>query len=118
MKPRLQLAVALLALPAAQGCIFLGISSPAEYGLDIRVAHVVRANEPRFGETGTATLTFNAGTHTLRVTGVNDMGETMDMTAVCKPAPEPGDPIAHPRTALPDARALARDARGPAGRLR
>lgn len=47
--------------------------------------YVVRANEPRFKETGTATLTAQGGTATLRVIGTNDMGETMDMTAVCGP---------------------------------
>lgn len=48
-------------------------------------SYVVRANEPRFKETGTATLTAQGGTATLKVVGVNDMGETMDMTVVCKP---------------------------------
>src|SRR5512144_962360 len=48
-------------------------------------AYVVRANEPRFKENGTSTLTARGGTATLRVIGTNDIGETMDMTAVCKP---------------------------------
>ena len=47
--------------------------------------YVVRANEPRFKETGTATLTVKGGTATLTVVGTNDMGETMNMTAVCGP---------------------------------
>ncbi len=47
--------------------------------------YVVRANEPRFKETGTATLTARGGTATLTVVGTNDMGETMNMTAVCGP---------------------------------
>jgi hypothetical protein len=48
-------------------------------------SYVVRANEPRFKETGTATLTAQGGTATLTVVCTNDMGETMNMTAVCKP---------------------------------
>ena len=51
--------------------------------------YVVRANQPRFKETGTATLTAKGGTATLKVVGVNDMGETMDMTVVCKPQKTP-----------------------------
>ena len=47
-------------------------------------AYVVRANQPQSKETGTATLTAKGGTATLKVIGVNDMGETMDMTVVCK----------------------------------
>ncbi len=52
-------------------------------------SYVVRANKPEFKETGTATLTANGGTATLKVTGINDMGETMDMTVVCKPQKTP-----------------------------
>jgi hypothetical protein len=52
-------------------------------------SYVVRANEPRFKETGTATLTAKGGTATLTVVGTNDMGETMNMTAVCKPQRAP-----------------------------
>jgi len=51
--------------------------------------YVVRANQPEFKETGTATLTAKGGTATLKVVGVNDMGETMDMTVVCKPQKAP-----------------------------
>lgn len=63
---------------------YIAISLKAKQG-GTPAAYVVRANEPRFGETGTATLTAQGGTATLRVKGTNDMGETMDMTAVCKP---------------------------------
>lgn len=63
---------------------YISISLKAKQG-GTPAAYVVRANEPRFGETGTATLTAQGGTATLRVKGTNDMGETMDMTAVCKP---------------------------------
>jgi hypothetical protein len=52
-------------------------------------SYVVRANEPRFKETGTATLTAQGGTATLTVVGTNDMGETMNMTAVCRPQRRP-----------------------------
>ncbi|NJD10772.1 MAG: hypothetical protein FIB01_10200 [Gemmatimonadetes bacterium] len=58
--------------------------------------YVVRANQPKYGETGSATLTFAAGTHTLHVTGTNDEGETMDMTAVCKPKARPSHARALP----------------------
>jgi len=47
--------------------------------------YVVRAKEPQYHETGTASLSVKGGTATLKVTGVNDVRETMDMTAVCKP---------------------------------
>jgi hypothetical protein len=63
---------------------YISISLKAKQG-GTPAAYVVRANEPRFKETGTATLTAQGGTATLRVKGTNDMGETMDMTAVCKP---------------------------------
>jgi hypothetical protein len=63
---------------------YIAISLKAKQG-GRPAAYVVRANEPRFKETGTATLTAQGGTATLRVIGTNDMGETMDMTAVCKP---------------------------------
>jgi hypothetical protein len=63
---------------------YIAISLKAKQG-GTPAAYVVRANEPRFKETGTATLTVQGGTATLRVKGTNDMGETMDMTAVCKP---------------------------------
>lgn len=63
---------------------YISISLKAKQG-GTPAAYVVRANEPRFKETGTATLTVQGGTATLRVKGTNDMGETMDMTAVCKP---------------------------------
>ncbi|HSD30952.1 MAG TPA: hypothetical protein VLB49_03510 [Gemmatimonadales bacterium] len=63
---------------------YIAISLKAKQG-GTPAAYVVRANEPRFKETGTATLTAQGGTATLRVKGTNDMGETMDMTAVCKP---------------------------------
>ena len=63
---------------------YIAISLKAKQG-GRPAAYVVRANEPRFKETGTATLTAQGGTATLRVVGTNDMGETMDMTAVCKP---------------------------------
>jgi hypothetical protein len=52
-------------------------------------SYVVRANQPQFKETGTATLTAKGGTATLKVVGVNDMGETMDMTVVCHPRTAP-----------------------------
>ena len=52
-------------------------------------AYVVRANKSEFKETGTATLTARADTATLKVVGVNDMGETMDLTVVCKPQKTP-----------------------------
>ena len=51
--------------------------------------HVVPANEPRFRETGTATLTARGGTASLKVVGVNHVGENMDMTVVCKPQKTP-----------------------------
>lgn len=63
---------------------YIAISLKARQG-GTPPAYVVRANEPRFKETGTSTLTARGGTATLRVIGTNDMGETMDMTAVCKP---------------------------------
>lgn len=63
---------------------YISISLKAKQG-GRPAAYVVRANEPRFKETGTATLTAQGGTATLRVKGTNDLGETMDMTAVCKP---------------------------------
>lgn len=63
---------------------YIAISLKAKQG-GRPAAYVVRANEPRFKETGTATLTAQGGTATLRVKGTNDMGETMDMTAVCQP---------------------------------
>lgn len=63
---------------------YVAISLKAKQG-GRPAAYVVRANEPRFKETGTATLTVQGGTATLKVVGTNDMGETMNMTAVCRP---------------------------------
>ena len=40
---------------------------------------------PRNMGRGTATLSVAAGTATLRVVGANEMGETIDITLVCKP---------------------------------
>jgi hypothetical protein len=37
---------------------------------------------------GTATLSVTAGTTKLRVVGANEMGETIDITLVCKPRPK------------------------------
>jgi hypothetical protein len=37
---------------------------------------------------GTATLNVAAGTATLRVVGANEMGETIDITLVCRPRPD------------------------------
>lgn len=63
---------------------YISISLKAKQGGQPNI-YVVRANEPRFKETGTATLTAKGGTATLTVVGTNDMGETMNMTAVCGP---------------------------------
>ena len=46
---------------------------------------VLRTKEPRFKETGKATLAVNGGTAQLAVEGRNDLGETLQMTVVCKP---------------------------------
>jgi hypothetical protein len=52
---------------------------PPHYSIDTQT--------PRPKHTGTATLTTAAGTHTLKITAVNEMGETLEMTLVCKPRP-------------------------------
>lgn len=46
---------------------------------------VLRTKEPRFKETGKATLAVNGGTAQLAVEGRNDLGETLQMTVVCQP---------------------------------
>ena len=73
-----------LAAGSTTKSFYISISLKAKQG-GRPPGYVVRANEPRFKETGTATLTVTGGTATLRVVGTNDIGETMDMTAVCGP---------------------------------
>ena len=63
---------------------YISISLKAKDG-SRPLSYVVRAKEPKYKETGTATVAVKGGTATLKVVGVNDVGETMDMTAVCKP---------------------------------
>ena len=46
---------------------------------------MLRTKEPRFKETGKAMLAVNGGTAQLAVEGRNDLGETLQMTVVCKP---------------------------------
>ena len=46
---------------------------------------VLRTKEPRFKETGKATLAAYGRTAQLAVEGRNDLGETLQMTVVCKP---------------------------------
>ena len=45
---------------------------------------VLRTNQPKYGETGTVLLTVNGNVATLKIKGQNKMGETLDMTVVCK----------------------------------
>jgi hypothetical protein len=45
---------------------------------------ILRTNEPRFKETGTAKLTLVGSTATLKVNGRNAEGETLDLTVVCR----------------------------------
>lgn len=63
---------------------YISISLKAKNG-GRPAAYVLRANKPQYKETGTASLTVQGGVATLRVVGRNDMGESMDMTAVCQP---------------------------------
>jgi len=46
---------------------------------------VLRTNEERFKEKGKATLTVEAGTARLKITGKKELGETLDLSVVCKP---------------------------------
>ena len=46
---------------------------------------VLRTKEPRFKETGKATLAVNGGAAQLAVEGRNDLGETLQLTVVCQP---------------------------------
>jgi hypothetical protein len=61
-------------------------------------AFVLDTLQPKM--TGTATLTTpSAGTTQLKVTGIDDRGETFDMTLVCKPRPPVNAgrrPLSHP----------------------
>jgi hypothetical protein len=46
---------------------------------------VLRTKEPRFKETGQAKLSVDGGTAQLEVDGKNALGQTLQMTLVCKP---------------------------------
>jgi hypothetical protein len=47
--------------------------------------YVLNTDPPSPRATGTATRTTAAGTDTLKVTGTNEVGETIELTVVCKP---------------------------------
>jgi hypothetical protein len=69
-----------------------GVTTTTRFHLSVNVkstqighpaAYVLDTERPNM--TGTATLISKAGTDRLRVNGVNDRGETVDLTVVCKP---------------------------------
>jgi hypothetical protein len=74
-----------------------GTTTTGSFRLDVGVKakdggrppnYVLNTDPPNPGVTGTATRTSSAGTDTLKVTGRNEMGETIEMTLVCKPRPK------------------------------
>lgn len=73
-------------------------TSTASFYLSVRLdtpkvgtppALVVRANEPRFEEPGTATLASAGGSETLKVTGIATRGTKVrvELTLTCRPRP-------------------------------
>jgi hypothetical protein len=50
--------------------------------------YVLNTDPPSPPASGTATRTSAAGTDTLKVTGTNEIGETIELTVVCKPRPQ------------------------------
>jgi hypothetical protein len=73
-----------LAAGAATDKYYLSVSLKTKDG-GRPPSFVLRTNEPRFKETGKAKLAVNGGTAQLGVEGRNDLGETLQMTVVCKP---------------------------------
>lgn len=63
---------------------YLSVTVKTKQG-DTPPSFVVRTNEERFKEKGKATLTIEGGTARLKITGKKELGETLDMSVVCKP---------------------------------
>jgi hypothetical protein len=49
--------------------------------------YVLNTDPPSQRVSGTATRATASGTDTIKVTGANEMGETIELTVVCKPRP-------------------------------
>lgn len=63
-------------------------TSATKFMLEISVrgsAQAYRLNTDRPKNSGTATIETKAGTSTLKVSGANEMGETIELTVVCRP---------------------------------
>ena len=76
----------------ASDTLKVGVPTPSYY-IDLRLTTkdgghppgwVLRTNEPTYGETGTVLLTVKGSVATLKISGQNKIGETLDMTVVCK----------------------------------
>jgi hypothetical protein len=52
-------------------------------------ASVLRTRQPQFNERGTASLTVTGETARLKIDGMDDRGQTLDMTVVCGPKRKP-----------------------------
>ena len=81
----------------ASNTLVAGTTTTKSFRLDVGVKaknggrppnDLLNTDPPNPKVTGTATRTVAAGTDTLKVVGTNEMGETIDMTLVCKPRPK------------------------------
>ncbi len=74
-------------LPGTTTSLFnIGVSIVNSEGAE-PPATVIRPDLPDQGDTGTATLTETDGKRTLTLHATSDFGETIQLTAVCGPAP-------------------------------